>query len=133
MERELTALAANNSAALARDLIDRELCYGRAVPFPDGKTTSPHSKGQIATVAERVSTAENWNRRVEMIGEIPDSFGKAHHQTVYAAVAKAAYVSALEPDFAYVDLRGEYELAPIEKGLSARSLISPIGFVKRPR
>lgn len=90
--------------------------------------TSP-LEGQIATVAERVSTAENWNRRVALIREIPESFGKAHHQTVYAAVAKAAYVSALEPDFAYVDWRGEYELAPIEKAYQRAHDLTD-GFVK---
>jgi hypothetical protein len=73
------------------------------------------SVDQIAAVAERVLSAESWNRRVALIREIPESFGKMHHQAVYAAIAKTAYVSALAPDFAYVDWRDEYELAAIEK------------------
>jgi hypothetical protein len=52
---------------------------------------------------------------VALIRKIPESFGKAHHQAVYAPIAKASYVSALAPDFAYIDWRDEYELAPIER------------------
>ncbi len=57
--------------------------------------------------------AASWNARVALIRRIPEEFGKAQHQAVYAAVAKAVYVSELAPDFAYVHWRDEYELEPV--------------------
>jgi len=59
--------------------------------------------------------AARWNARVALIRKIPEEFGKAQHQAVYAAVAKAVYVSDLAPDFAYVHWRDEYELEPIAR------------------
>jgi len=66
-----------------------------------------------ATVAAIVA-APTWNKRVILIRRIPEEFGKAQHQEVYSAVAKAVYVPHLAPDFAYVHWRPEYELEEIE-------------------
>lgn len=61
-----------------------------------------------------IATAESWNKRVTLIRGIPEEFGKAMHQAVYAAVAEAIYISDLTPDFAYIHWRDEYELATVE-------------------
>lgn len=49
-----------------------------------------------------------------MIRKIPETFGLAQHQDVYAAVAQRVYVPSLAPDFAYVHWRDEYELPAVE-------------------
>lgn len=69
---------------------------------------------KIEAAVKGISSAKTWNQRVARIREIPEEFGIAQHQAVYAAVAKAVYVTELAPDFAYVHWRDEYELAPIE-------------------
>jgi hypothetical protein len=69
----------------------------------------------IAATIEQISTADTWNRRISLIRQIPEEFGKARHQEVYAAVAQAIYVAELAPDFAYIHWRDEYELATIER------------------
>jgi hypothetical protein len=70
---------------------------------------------KIGAVVERVASTKSWNKRVALIREIPEEFGKAQHQAVYAAIARAVYVSELAPDFAYIHWRDEYELSNIEK------------------
>lgn len=70
---------------------------------------------QITAAVDGIADAGSWNKRVALIREVPETFGKAHHQSVYAAIARAVYVSELAPDFAYIDWRDEYELQPIEK------------------
>lgn len=62
---------------------------------------------------EAIASAETWNKRVALIRGIPEEFGKAQHQAVYAAVAKAVYVADMAPDFAYVHWRDEYELPQV--------------------
>ena len=69
---------------------------------------------KVEAVVAGVAAAP-WNARVALIRKIPEEFGKAQHQAVYAAVAKTVYVSDLAPDFAYVHWRDEYELKPIER------------------
>ncbi len=69
----------------------------------------------MEAVVASIAAAVSWNARVALIRKIPEDFGKAQHQAVYAAVAKAVYVSELAPDFAYVHWRDEYELEPIER------------------
>lgn len=64
---------------------------------------------------EEISAAKTWNRRISLIRRIPEEFGKARHQEVYAAVAQAVYVAELAPDFAYIHWRDEYELPAIER------------------
>jgi hypothetical protein len=68
----------------------------------------------VDAVVAGIATASA-NARVALIRKIPEEFGKAQHQAVYAAVAKAVYASELAPDFAYVHWRDEYELKPIER------------------
>jgi len=55
---------------------------------------------QITAKIESIAAAETWNRRVSLIRQIPEEFGTARHQAVYAAVAEAVYVAELAPDFA---------------------------------
>ncbi len=69
---------------------------------------------QVATAVKRIASAKTWNKRVALIREIPEEFGKAQHQAVYAAIAEAIYVAQLAPDFAYIHWRDEYELPKIE-------------------
>jgi hypothetical protein len=68
----------------------------------------------IEAVVKKIASVDSWNRRVALIREIPEQFGKAKHQDIYAAVARAIYVSELAPDFAYIHWRDEYELKPID-------------------
>jgi hypothetical protein len=67
-----------------------------------------------AKTIEGISSADTWNRRVALIRQIPEEFGTARHQEIYAAVAEAIYVADLAPDFAYIHWRDEYELPVIE-------------------
>ena len=55
-----------------------------------------------------------------IIRTVPETFGTAQHAAVYAAIADLVYVPTLQPDFAYIHTREEYELVP----LTAR-MISP--------
>jgi hypothetical protein len=64
----------------------------------------------VERTAEAIAAADTWNKRVALIRGIPEEFGKAQHQAVYSAVAKASYVDDMAPDFAYVHWRDEYEL-----------------------
>ena len=64
-----------------------------------------------STIAGRVASETDWNRRIALIRTVPEEFGKAQHQAIYASVAEAAYVSDLAPNFAYVHWRVEYELS----------------------
>jgi hypothetical protein len=73
------------------------------------------SANQIAATVDAVAQAENWNQRVTLIRAVPEHFGKAHHQRVYAEIANAVYVSELAPDFAYVHWREDYELSVIQE------------------
>lgn len=67
-----------------------------------------------ATAAE-VAAASDWNARVALVRKVPEAFGKASHQEVYARIAEWVYVPNLSPDFAYVHWRPEYELAWVEE------------------
>lgn len=68
-----------------------------------------------AEIADAVAAAPTWNARVALIRKVPEDFGIAQHQAVYAAIADRAYVPALKPEFAYVHWRGEYELLPLQE------------------
>lgn len=70
---------------------------------------------RITARIEEIAAAETWNRRISLIRQIPEEFGKARHQEVYAAVAQAVYVAEIAPDFAYIHWRDEYELPAIER------------------
>ena len=73
---------------------------------------SPAEK--IEDMVKRIAAAPSWNARVSLIRKIPEAFGKAMHQKIYAAVAELVYVPNLAPDFAYVHWREDYELPQIE-------------------
>jgi hypothetical protein len=60
--------------------------------------------------AEAIATAPTWNARVALVRRVPEDFGNAQHQEVYAAIARRVYVPNIAPDFAYVHWRPEYEL-----------------------
>lgn len=69
------------------------------------------------TVEETVAAAadaSSWDARIALIRLIPERFGTASHQEVYAAIARRVYVPNLAPDFAYVHWREDYELQPVE-------------------
>jgi hypothetical protein len=84
---------------------------------------------RITATIDEISAAETWNRRISLIRQIPEEFGKARHQEVYAAVAQAVYVAELAPDFAYIHWRDEYELPVIERAY-AKALVLTEGFTK---
>jgi hypothetical protein len=68
----------------------------------------------VLPIAEQVAIAPSWDARVALIRKVPESFGKAQHQAVYAAIAERVYVPAVTADFGYVHWRPDYELAPLE-------------------
>jgi len=63
---------------------------------------------------EDIASASSWQKRVALIRKVPESFGMAHHQAIYAAIAERVYVPNLSPDFAYLHWREDYELGPVE-------------------
>lgn len=73
------------------------------------------SNGDVTATVKLVASAGDWNDRVSLIRRIPEWYGTARHAEVYSAVAQAAYVPNLAPDFAYVPTRPEYELEIVEK------------------
>lgn len=60
------------------------------------------------TVA-RIVDAPSWDQRVAQIRLVNTNHGTGEHQAIYAAVAKAAYVPHLAPDFAYLHESEFYE------------------------
>jgi hypothetical protein len=66
-----------------------------------------------AETSAAVAGAATWNARVALIRRIPEDYGTAQQAAVYAAVAGKVYVPALQPDFAYVHWRDDYELPPL--------------------
>ena len=66
-----------------------------------------------AEIADAVEAAPGWNARVAIIRTVPETFGTAQHAAVYAAIADRVYVPTLQPDFAYIHTREEYELVPL--------------------
>ena len=64
-------------------------------------------------IAQQVASAPTWNARVGLIRRIPEEFGLAQHQAVYARIAEQVYVPRLKPDFAYIHWRPDYELPAI--------------------
>lgn len=70
---------------------------------------------RIATAVRGIASAKTWNKRVSLIREIPEEFGKSQHQAVYAAIAESVYVADMAPDFAYMHWRDDYELPAIER------------------
>lgn len=67
----------------------------------------PDVEGVVAAVE-----AADWNERVTLIRRIPEEFGTARLQEVYAETARRVYVPHLAPDFAFIPWRPDYELEP---------------------
>jgi hypothetical protein len=82
---------------------------------------------EVAKAVKGIASAKTWNKRVALIRGVPEEFGKARHQAVYAAIAEAIYVSQLAPDFAYIHWRDEYELPKMEHAYG-RALALTQGF-----
>lgn len=76
---------------------------------------------QPAEIAEAVAAAPSWDARVAIVRRVPEDFGIAQHSAVYAAIARRFYQSVIEPDFAYVHWRDEYELAAVRRSYEAAS------------
>lgn len=70
-------------------------------------------------IAQQVAHAPTWNARVAIIRRVPEEFGQAQHQAVYARIAEAVYVPHLKPDFAYIHWRPDYELPAVERAYEA--------------
>lgn len=68
----------------------------------------------VPVIAEQVAAAASWDTRVALIRKVPETFGKAQHQAIYAAIAERVYVPAVTADFGYIHWRLDYELAPLE-------------------
>lgn len=68
----------------------------------------------VLPIAEQVANAPSWDARVALVRKVPESFGKAQHQAVYAAIAERVYVPAVTADFGYIHWKPGYELAPLE-------------------
>lgn len=71
-----------------------------------------------------VQDAPSWDARVASIRQIPEQFGTAALQEVYAAIARRVYVPSLAPDFAYVHWRDEYELVVLEAAYARASALT---------
>jgi hypothetical protein len=81
----------------------------------------------IDEVAEAAANAPSWDARIAVIRLVPERFGTAAQQEVYAAIARRVYVPNLAPDFAYVHWRDEYELQPLQNAY-ARAVELTNGF-----
>jgi hypothetical protein len=57
----------------------------------------------------QVTSAPTWDKRVALIRLIAQRHGTAEHSRIYAAIARAAYVPHLAPDFAYIHESEFYE------------------------
>ena len=68
----------------------------------------------VDEVVESVAAAPSWDARIAVIRRIPETFGTGQQAAVYSAIASRIYSPSIEPDFAYVHWRDDYELAPIE-------------------
>jgi hypothetical protein len=64
-------------------------------------------------LVDRVAAAPSWNARVALVRRVPEVYGLARHQEVYADIAQRVYVPSLTPDFGYLHWREEYELEPL--------------------
>ena len=65
-------------------------------------------------LVELAAGAPSWNARVAAVRRVPEEYGLARHQAIYAEIAERIYVPSLTPDFGYVHWREEYELEPME-------------------
>ncbi len=83
---------------------------------------------RIEATVEAIAAAENLDIRIALVRRVPEEYGTAQRQEVYAAIAKRVYVPHLAPDFTYVHWRPDYELGVVEHAYErAHTLTS--GFV----
>lgn len=61
-----------------------------------------------------IVAAKSWDQRVAQVRLVPQRHGIGEHATIYAEVARRAYVPHLAPDFAYVHFPAAYDLAYFE-------------------
>jgi hypothetical protein len=78
----------------------------------------------IEETVEAAVGAATWDARIALVRLIPEQFGTASHQEVYAAIAKRVYVPNLAPDFAYVHWRDDYELTPLQDAYDRASALT---------
>lgn len=83
----------------------------------------------VEEVVEGVASARTWDDRVAQIRRVPEEFGRARRQEVYAAIAARVYAPQLAPDFAYIHWRSEYGLAEVERAYN-RAVALTDGFTK---
>ena len=69
----------------------------------------------IATTVAAIERAASWDDRVRLVRQVPESYGMAQHQIVYATIAEQVYKPHLSAMFAYVPWREEYELRPFQE------------------
>lgn len=72
------------------------------------------ARGLPPPLPDQVALAPSWDARVALIRKVPETYGKAQHAAVYAAIAERVYVPAVSADFGYVHWRPSYELEPLE-------------------
>lgn len=65
---------------------------------------------EIDQLVAQIAQTPSWDERVALIRRIPEEFGRARHRAVYAALAESVYVPHLQPAYAYVHWRADYEL-----------------------
>ena len=70
--------------------------------------------GGFEAIVRAAVEARTWDERVATMRTIPERFGTAQQQAVYAAIADRFYAPKLTAEFAYVYWRDEYELALVE-------------------
>ncbi|GAA5151515.1 hypothetical protein GCM10023321_18700 [Pseudonocardia eucalypti] len=58
---------------------------------------------------EEIVAASSWDRRVAGLRLVPQRHGTVEHSRIFAEVARAVYVPALAPDFAYIHPAPFYE------------------------
>ena len=86
----------------------------------------------VDEAVEAVVTAPTWDAKISVVRLVPEHFGTAAHQEVYAAIARRVYVPSLAPDFAYVHWRPEYEFESVADAYArARTLTNGFTTVDR--
>ncbi|MFN8520527.1 MAG: hypothetical protein U0667_14310 [Chloroflexota bacterium] len=75
-------------------------------------------------LVEQATTAPSWNARVAAIRRVPEEYGLARQQAIYAEIAERVYVPSVTPDFGYVHWRDEYELGLLTAAYEAAERVT---------
>jgi hypothetical protein len=67
----------------------------------------------VESAVKAVAKARSLDARVSLIRKLPQDFGSSQLPDVYAAIAREIYAPLLDPDFAYVHWRPDYELQSV--------------------